>query len=316
MGTVVNIPLDPSQPDESKSYLIQFDDSTSKSVPASEMPLLIVKPPAVDEVAQDTHPPPFLQVGKKITFDHDGQYCKGYLGRKDGIYRFSYKRHPNSKHEEWGVPLPDLPHTWSELCVDGSLFPGHKASSFIRGSSDPVANIVSAVDLHNDCPSSLLQALADSHPDREVWLNSFYEEKDSIESMNTYRKITLGEYRALREKGAPRAIPTMCVLTIKRDENLLPVRAKTRIVVLGNHEDRVWTKSEKFAPVLRSDSMRYIVSMAVQKHRLLKQGDCKNTFCNGDLPEDEITIVRPPNGDPSAEKNEFWLLEKTLYGLR
>ena len=202
------------------------------------------------------------------------------------------------------------------MCVDGTLSHGHNASSFIRGSSDPVANIVSAVDLHNDCPSSLLQALADDHPDREVWLNSFYEEKDSIESMNTYRKITLGKYRALREKGAPRAIPTMYVLTIKRDENLLPVRAKTRIVVLGNHEDRVWSKSEKFAPVLRADSLRYIVSMAVQKRRLLKQGDCKNAFCNGDLPEDEVTIVRPPNGDPSAAKHEFWLLKKTLYGLR
>ena len=68
-----------------------------------------------------------------------------------------------------------------------------------------------------------------------MWLNSFYEEKGSLEDMNTYRKITLGEYRALREKGAPRAIPMMCVLTVKRDENLLPVCAKSRIVVLGNH---------------------------------------------------------------------------------
>ena len=56
--------------------------------------------------------------------------------------------------------------------------------------------------------------------------------------------------------------------------------------------------------------------MAVENRRLLKQGDCKNAFCNGDLPKDEITIVRPPSGDPSASKHEFWLLEKTLYGLR
>ena len=238
-----------------------------------------------------------------------------YLGRKDGVYHFSYERDLRCKHEEWGVPLPNLPHTWIEFCIDGSLSPGHKASSFLRGSSDPVANIVSAADLHNDCPSSLLQALANDHSDREVWLNSFYEEKDSLESTNTYRKITLGEYRVLHEKGAPRAIPTMCVLTIKRDENLLPVRAKLRIVVFGNHEDRVWTMSEKFAPVLRANSLCYIVSLAVQKRRLLKQGDCKNAFCNGDLPDDEVTIVRPPSGDPSATKGEFWLLKKTLYGL-
>jgi hypothetical protein len=35
---------------------------------------------------------------------------------------------------------------------------------------DPVGNIVSAINLHQDCPPSLLQALAASHPDHEVWL--------------------------------------------------------------------------------------------------------------------------------------------------
>ena len=56
--------------------------------------------------------------------------------------------------------------------------------------------------------------------------------------------------------------------------------------------------------------------MTVESRRLLKQRDCKNAFCNCDLREDEVTIVRPPNGDPSASKHEFWLLKKTLYGLR
>jgi hypothetical protein len=40
---------------------------------------------------------------------------------------------------------------------------------------DPVAFVVSAVNLHLECPPSLLKALADSHPDREVWLSSFFE---------------------------------------------------------------------------------------------------------------------------------------------
>ena len=110
--------------------------------------------------------------------------------------------------------------------------------------------------------------------------------------MDTYQKITLGEYRSLREKRVPRAIPTMCVLTVKKDTNLLPARAQLQIVVLGNHEDRVWSKSEKYAPVLRSDSLRFLVSMAVEHRRVLKQGDCKNACCTGDLPPDKITIVR------------------------
>lgn len=55
--------------------------------------------------------------------------------------------------------------------------------------------------------------------------------------------------------------------------------------------------------------------MAVEKRRRLKQGDAKNAFCQGVLPDDEMTIIKPPPGDPDADKDEFWLLKKTLYGL-
>jgi hypothetical protein len=175
---------------------------------------------------------------------------------------------------------------------------------------------VSAINLHLNCPPTLLKALANTHPDREIWLQSYQEEKCGLQSLNTYKKITLGEYRAMREKGAPHAIPTMCILTIKRDENLLPHRAKSCIVVLGNHEDCVWSKSDKFAPVLRIESLRLLVSMAVEKRRPLRQGDCKNAFCQGILPEEEVTIVRPPSSDPDTEPGEYWLLLRTLYGLR
>jgi hypothetical protein len=105
-----------------------------------------------------------------------------------------------------------------------------------------VASFVSALNLHKECPPTLLKALANSHPNQEVWLQSYKEEKSGLQSHNTYHKLTLGEYRALRKKGAPHAIPTMCVLTIKQDEYLLPHCAKSRIVVLGNHKDRVWSK--------------------------------------------------------------------------
>jgi hypothetical protein len=108
----------------------------------------------------------------------------------------------------------------------------------------------------------------------------------------------------------------MCVLTIKKDELLRSLRAKSCIVVLGNHEDRVWAKSNKYAPVLHQDSLQFLASMAVLARRPLHQGDCKNSFCQGILPPDEVTIVHPPSGDPEAAPEEYWLLKWTLYGLR
>ncbi len=59
---------------------------------------------------------------------------------------------------------------------------------------DPVANIVSAINLHWYCPPSLIQAFATSHPDREVWLQSYYKEKNDIESLGAFKRLTLGEY--------------------------------------------------------------------------------------------------------------------------
>ena len=330
-GTVMDIPFPLEVSPDSDAdvtdlpYTVLFDNGTTASIPLSKMAGLIPPPPIVPTTPEGTTTllPPFLQLNSRITYEHDGQYHKGYLGIKDGVYRFSYKSHVNKRKEDWGVPLPHLPSTWVDLCVEGLLVPGHVSHTFLRSTSspsnttfDPVASFVSAINLHRDCPPSLLKALADTHPDREVWLASFEEEKRGITSLDTYTKISLGEYRALREKGAPRAIPTMCVLTIKKDEQLRPLRAKSRIVVLGNHEDRVWTKSEKFAPVLRQDSLRFLTSMAVASRRPLRQGDCKNAFCQGILPVDEITIVRPPSGDPEAAKDEYWLLKRTLYGLR
>ncbi len=101
--------------------------------------------------------------------------------------------------------------------MEGVLVPGHVAHTFLRVPSsnstfNPIASFVSAVNLHQECTPSPLKALAAVHPDREVWLQSYYEEKQGIERLATYHKITLGEYQALRENGAPKAIPNMCVL--------------------------------------------------------------------------------------------------------
>ena len=143
------------------------------------------------------------------------------------------------------------------------------------------------------------------------------EKNDGLIAKDTYVKISLQEYRRLRRlpKGVPKAIPTMCVMSIKRDEHLAPDRAKSHIVALGNLKNRVWQKNKKIAPVLQYSSLRLLTSMAVENCRRLKQGDCKNAFCNARLPDDKTTIIKPPSGDPDAKKDVFWLLQKTLYGL-
>jgi hypothetical protein len=322
-STVMDIPFSQDtsmQADDevNRCYTILFDNGTTNSITLSKMSSL--NPPPLFDVSpllnDDALLPPFLCLSSLITYKHDGQYHKGYLSTLDGVYWYSYKSHMNKQKEDWGVPLPNLLSTWVDLCVEGDLIPGHISHSFLRSLPSPtlstfdlVASFVSAVNLHQDCPPSLIKALEASYPDREVWLQSFYEEKQGIESLGTFRKIMLGEYWALRKKGAPKAISTMCILTIKKYENLLPLCAKSYMVVLGNHEDPVWFTSERFALVLCQDSLCFLVSLTVASCWLLHQGDCKNMFNQGILPDNEITIVRPPASNPKAAPDEYWLLQ-------
>jgi hypothetical protein len=182
-------------------YMVLFDNGTTALIPLSEMASRIAPPPVSPSPANgaDALLPPFLQLNSRITYEHKGQDHKGFLGQRNGVYQFSFKSHVNKKKEEWGVPLPILPSTWVDLCIKGILIPGHVSHSFIQSPSsstpttfDPVASFVSAANLHWDCPPSLLKALADSHPDRKVWLASFIEEKQGIQGLDTYKKMTLG----------------------------------------------------------------------------------------------------------------------------
>ena len=125
------------------------------------------------------------------------------------------------------------------------------------------------------------------------------------------------EYLCLRrDHNAPHAIPTMAYLGVKYDRNYNTYRAKIRIVVLRNQKNRAFNKSWCFAPVLSYPSLRLLTSKVTEKRRILQQGDCKNAFCNALLPDDKITIVCPPLSNTESVPDDFWLLNKTLYGLR
>ena len=97
----------------------------------------------------------------------------------------------------------------------------------------------------------------------------------------------------------------MNIFTIKPDMDGNPNRSKSRIVVLGNLERRMLSQEDKYAPVLSSTAPRLLVSMAVDDGRHLKQADCKNVFCNGISPDDEICIVKLPIGCSRSSQGTF-----------
>ena len=108
----------------------------------------------------------------------------------------------------------------------------------------------------------------------------------------------------------------MAIAVIKHDENGNPIRAKYRIVALGNLDSHTWTKHDCYAPVLHQMELRLIIAMAVREGVIPKTGDITQAFCQSYLPKGEDYICRPPPGCPLTQKGTYLRLKKTLYGLK
>ncbi len=112
-GTVMDIPLH-SNPDGSVMYLILFNNGTSASFPLADMASLIPSPPisgdSLSIPSSDNNSlllPPFLQIGSRITYEHEGTYHKGFLAHSNcGTYHFSFKTYIKKKSEDWGLTYP------------------------------------------------------------------------------------------------------------------------------------------------------------------------------------------------------------------
>lgn len=111
-------------------------------------------------------------------------------------------------------------------------------------------------------------------------------------------------------------LPTMAISTIKTDGNGNPVRAKYRIVALGNMDPHPWTKQDCFAPVLSQMELCLLISIAAKLNVIPKTGDVSQAFIQSYLPNNETYICCPPVGCPLTPPGSYWQLLKTLYGLR
>lgn len=124
---------------------------------------------------------------------------------------------------------------------------------------------VSAANLHNmEAPGSLLNHCKLHPEDKEIWDEAYIEEYDGLDSIDTFKTITEDEYQSMKHiyKGI---MPTMAISTIKYDENGKPVRAKYRIVALGNLDPNQWAKHDCFAPVLSHLELRFLVALAASQ---------------------------------------------------
>lgn len=154
-----------------------------------------------------------------------------------------------------------------------------------------------------DDPQTIEEAL--SRHDGLNWKKAIMDEYDSLLMNKTWNLVDLPPNR--------RAIPCKWVFKTKRDGDGAIVRHKARLVIKGCAQRHGIDYEETFAPVVRYNSLRFLLSLAAQYNLDIEQLDAVSAFLQGDV-EEEIYMVQPEAFVENPSK--VCRLNKALYGLK
>lgn len=184
---------------------------------------------------------------------------------------------------------------------------------------------------HDKVPDSISEAVSAER--QSDWIDAARNELLAITKMGTF-EVTK------RPQGRNKIVRNKWVFALKKDNEGNIVRHKARLVAKGFTQIHGVDYSEVFAPVLRFDTVRFLLSVAASRDWELQQFDIETAFLNGDL-EEQIYMEFPsmPNelkrsisaylrkhpNHPNNEKlvemmnkknNHVLKLKKALYGLK
>ena len=137
-------------------------------------------------------------------------------------------------------------------------------TKFLQG----LARHVSMVNCQMECPVSLHLAMQSSHPNKHTWLASYKEEYDGLVKQDTFDIIDEETYRHIHHTTGKLAIPSMGILSVKKDASGNPLCAKSHIIMMGNHNPMEWSKSECYAPVVALPMVQMLTALAVKPKQL------------------------------------------------
>ena len=150
---------------------------------------------------------------------------------------------------------------------------------------------------------------AEASPDWLMWKQAMEAEKKSL--------AQLGTWTALKEP-APRK-PVKCKwVFLRKFNNGVLEKYKARLVACGYSQRYGIDYQEVFAPVLRLESFRVVLSIAAWEGLTLNHLDVSTAFLHGVLSDDERIYMRltPDFGADATGRPRDVLLNRSIYGLK
>lgn len=154
-------------------------------------------------------------------------------------------------------------------------------------------------------PHTVKEALSSS--EKENWQEAMQDEFKSLCANNVWELVKPPDDR--------KVINSKWIFKCKLKENGLVERYKARLVAQGCSQREGLDYEETFSPVVRFESIRTVIALAVSEKMKLHQLDVKTAFLNGELTEE--VFMRQPEGfvEPGKE-NLVCRLNRSIYGLK
>ncbi|WAQ84758.1 hypothetical protein PtA15_5A331 [Puccinia triticina] len=154
-----------------------------------------------------------------------------------------------------------------------------------------------------DTPRTWKQLLCSPHKNR--WLKSANDEFLSLLGMDTWRLVPRPTKRKI--------IKSKWVFKIKRCPDKSIQKLKARLVAMGYSQVQGVDYEEVFAPTLRLETLRLILSLLAIKKWKGRQVDFKTAFLNGRLQE-PIYMEQPPGFEDSQHPDWVCEVHRSIYG--
>ena len=154
-------------------------------------------------------------------------------------------------------------------------------------------------------PKSIEEAI--NSPEKSKWEKAMETEMQSLKANKVWDLVELPKGR--------KAIGSKWVYKVKTGADGQIERYKARLVVQGFSQKYGDDYDETFCPVVRLESLRALMALAVQNGLKLHQVDVTTAFLNGEL-EEEV-YMRQANGFiTDREEHLVCKLKKSIYGLK